>query len=30
MKRPSWNELQAVKVIAAQRSFSRAADVLGL
>lgn len=30
MKRPSWNELQAVKVIAVQRSFSRAAEVLGL
>lgn len=30
MKRPSWNELQAVKIIAEQRSFRRAADVLGL
>ncbi|TKI08866.1 LysR family transcriptional regulator [Martelella alba] len=30
MKRPSWNELQAVKTIAEQRSFRRAADVLGL
>ncbi|ARJ43056.1 LysR family transcriptional regulator [Pantoea alhagi] len=30
MKRPSWNELLAVKIIAEQRSFSRAADVLGL
>ena len=30
MKRPSWNELQAVKVVAGQRSFSRAAAVLGL
>lgn len=30
MKRPSWNELQAVKTIAGQRSFRRAAEVLGL
>ncbi|WP_222890079.1 LysR family transcriptional regulator [Enterobacter sp. C2] len=30
MKRPSWNELQAVKTIAEQRSFRRAAEVLGL
>lgn len=30
MKRPSWNELQAVNIIAGQRSFSRAAEVLGL
>lgn len=30
MKRPSWNELLAVKTIAEQRSFRRAADVLGL
>jgi len=30
MKRPSWNELLAVKIIAEQRSFTRAADVLGL
>lgn len=30
MKRPSWSELEAVKVIAEQRSFRRAADVLGL
>lgn len=30
MKRPSWNELQAVKTIAEQRSFRLAADVLGL
>lgn len=30
MKRASWNERQAVKVIAGQRSFSRAADVPGL
>lgn len=30
MKRPSWNELMAVKTIADQRSFRRAADVLGL
>ncbi|RTY54230.1 LysR family transcriptional regulator [Pantoea sp. YU22] len=30
MKRPSWNELLAVKTVAEQRSFRRAADVLGL
>jgi len=30
MKRPSWNELLAVKTVAEQRSFSRAADLLGL
>ena len=30
MKRPSWNELLAVKTVAEQRSFSRAADRLGL
>jgi len=30
MKRPSWNELLAVKTVADQRSFRRAADVLGL
>ena len=30
MKRPSWNELLAVKTVAEQRSFSRAADMLGL
>lgn len=30
MKRPSWNELQAVKTVADQRSFRRAAEVLGL
>ncbi len=30
MKRPSWNELQAVNTIAEQRSFRRAAEVLGL
>lgn len=30
MKRPSWNELQAVKTIAGQRSFRRAAEVPGL
>lgn len=30
MKRPSWNELLAVKTVADQRSFRRAADLLGL
>jgi DNA-binding transcriptional LysR family regulator len=30
MKRPSWNELLAVKMVADQRSFRRAADLLGL
>ncbi|EOL8939301.1 LysR family transcriptional regulator [Cronobacter dublinensis] len=30
MKRPSWSELLAVKIVAEQRSFRRAADVLGL
>ncbi|EOV9615777.1 LysR family transcriptional regulator [Cronobacter dublinensis] len=30
MKRPSWSELLAVKTVAEQRSFRRAADVLGL
>ena len=30
MKRPSWNELLAVKTVADQRSFRHAADVLGL
>lgn len=30
MKRPSWNKLLAVKTVAEQRSFSRAADLLGL
>ncbi|MEZ3500440.1 LysR substrate-binding domain-containing protein [Pantoea sp. KPR_PJ] len=30
MKRPSWNELLAVKTVADERSFSRAAGVLGL
>lgn len=30
MKRPSWNELMAIKTIAEQRSFRRAAEILGL
>ncbi|WP_343551664.1 LysR family transcriptional regulator [Pantoea sp.] len=30
MKRPSWHELQAIKTLGEQRSFRRAAELLGL
>src|SRR5215475_11981859 len=30
MRRPSWQELQAISMLAEQRSFRRAAELLGL
>ncbi|WP_366557358.1 LysR family transcriptional regulator [Pantoea rodasii] len=30
MRRPSWHELQAIKTLGEQRSFRRAAEMLGL